>query len=381
MNKKRKCPETVVPTRFSLEDTNTLLHVFKFLPWQEHIQNLTISKSFSRSLSACKELKVDKCISEIAWQSFGNQFPFLQLLTCVDNDWVTLAQLKLITTSMLGLRRLWIPKVRLDGVEPCSFPACEIYIRDVDYTGALLLHPLPVLVKRLTFGPHFHQPLGPNVLPESLTHLNFSNVPFLQTVVWPGCLTHLESFHSTVMPKTLIRLTFSRHFNQPIPEGVLPESLLSLHFGSDFNQPIAEGVLPTSLLGLHFGNNFNQPINKGVLPASLLHLEFGWLFNQPINEGVLPGSLQQFIVFGDFNQSVVLPNSLTMVRFGYAFNLLITVWPTSLRSLTLSGDANFNQPGVLPQTLVSLTINENFNQLILVVLPNLPIATRDLSGC
>lgn len=61
-------------------------------------------------------------------------------------------------------------------------------------------------------------------------------------------------------------------FNQPIGKEVLPQSLRELHFGFFFHQPIAEDVLPTSLAELHYGH-YDRQIEQNVLPPILTEFE------------------------------------------------------------------------------------------------------------
>src|SRR6266567_3325134 len=62
------------------------------------------------------------------------------------------------------------------------------------------------------------------------------------------------------LPPSIIHLTFSPDFNQPI-NGFIPSSVIELVFGSNFNQPI-NGCIPSAVECVFFGHNFNQSIEN-----------------------------------------------------------------------------------------------------------------------
>ena len=95
------------------------------------------------------------------------------------------------------------------------------------------------------------------------------------------------------VPPLLKYLSCGHYFNQPIAPGDLPATLTQLTFGSCFNQPIGERVLPQGLTELSFGHDFNHPIGVGILPASLTAITVGHDFNQAIDDGVLPRGLKR----------------------------------------------------------------------------------------
>jgi hypothetical protein len=91
----------------------------------------------------------------------------------------------------------------------------------------------------------------------------------------------------------LKRVTFGNCFNQPLKPDVLTGSLTHLTFEKygDYDQPLKPGVLPGSLTHLAFGWKFNQLLIQGVLPESLTHLTIGEYSNQPLTQGVFHESL------------------------------------------------------------------------------------------
>jgi hypothetical protein len=117
----------------------------------------------------------------------------------------------------------------------------------------------------------YNQEIKENVLPQSLTHLTFSDC-FNQEIkenVLPNSLTHLTLGYNvasefTLTPTFSIRYTLINYlsFNKEIKESVLPKSLTHLTFGDTFNQKIKINVLPQSLTSLTFGYNFNKIIKK-----------------------------------------------------------------------------------------------------------------------
>ena len=174
--------------------------------------------------------------------------------------------------------------------------------RNVEITAA----DIPGLTEEIIFGDDFNQPIGENVLPNSLRYIAFG-------------YDFNQQLGENVLPDSLKTIRFGHNFNQPIGENVLPNSLKTIDFEWRFNQPIEENVLPNSLETIEFGYDFNQPIGENVLPDSLKTIEFGHKFNQPIGENVLPDRLE-FIKFDcNFNHLIgenVLPRSIKCVEIG-----------------------------------------------------------------
>ena len=135
-------------------------------------------------------------------------------------------------------------------------------------------------------------------------------MPFqnLQEIIFTD--TFDEEIKDPNYPPVVKKMTFGSYFNQPLKIGDLPNSLETLFFKSryymeyfsNFNQRIEANVLPPNLKVLILGNNFNNgghPLEEKVLPNSLVNLTFGSNFKNG----------------GSLLEASVLPPSLTLLSF------------------------------------------------------------------
>ena len=108
-------------------------------------------------------------------------------------------------------------------------------------------------------------------------------------------IEHNNKLKEGDIPESVIKLTFSRCFNQELKEGDIPNSVIHLTFGEDFNQELKEGDIPNSVTHLTFGHYFNQKIKEGDIPNSVTHLTFDVWFNQELN--ILPYGLKSLRLY------------------------------------------------------------------------------------
>lgn len=194
----------------------------------------------------------------------------------------------------------------------------------------------PDSLQELTFGRGFNRSLNRAAFPSSLQRLSFG-LRFnrsLTRVTWPPSLQHLilgDSFDGTLdgieWPPLLRELSLPGGANQPFGRGSpLPDSLEHLTHGGFVNghMNVRDVVWPASLLRLTFTKHFNQPIDRYVWPPSLRELTFGDGFNQPIPEGIAwPETLERLRLGRKFDHPidhVVLPDSLKTLTLGRYFS-------------------------------------------------------------
>ena len=232
----------------------------------------------------------------------------------------------------------------------------------------------PVGLKELTIdllsGPcswNFKQSLGKLALPEGLEKITLKNsdpldsnnallVDYPVAYTLPANLKHVtftgnfkQSWIADILPASVTNLDFDCLFNHVLAPGALPEALVTLEIGG-FNQPLEVGVLPQGLQSLKLWG-FNSPLVAGVLPPNLQVLELNGTFNQPLEVGVLPIGLKDLTVGHLFNQAFepdALPASLLYLQVGSAFDHpLESVLPDNLLDLTCAFDYK-HIPVVLP---------------------------------
>lgn len=290
------------------------------------------------------------------------------------------------------------------------------------------LENLPLSLKILKLGPNFNQPISS--LPPALTRIKFFR-EFDQKIdeILPRSLLSItfrydSKFNQKIdhLPPSLKKLTLGLSFNQKINH--LPFSLQKLSIYGQFNQPIIS--LPHSLKKLIIRGDFDQPVN--FLPPSLSHLSLSHSFpvdslplsithlsltshnfrhsldglplslshffihsyDKPISN--LPNSIKQIVIFGNFNEKIILPSSLTHFLITDAANFYrpqtlqneIIILPQNIKYLHLSASTYkleidnlppslshisfsrfFNSPvNHLPHSLTHIKFGNNFNQRI-----------------
>ena len=157
------------------------------------------------------------------------------------------------------------------------------------------------------------------------------------------------------LPNSITHLTFSNHFNQLVDN--LPNSITHLTFGRHFNQSVDE--LPNSITHLIFGSAFNQSVDN--LPKNLTHLTFGWYFNQSVDK--LPKNLTHLTLSGIFNQPVnYLPESLIVLKL---FCDIIIEIPKNVKELHINS-SNFllnNLPYNIEKLFIKYWVDRKINNL------------------
>ena len=79
---------------------------------------------------------------------------------------------------------------------------------------------------------------------------------------------------ATYYNPTTNTIVFPYWFNDLIGPNLLPQTLTHLTFGHGFNQPLNKDVLPNSLTHLVFGDTYNHKFEPNVLPSNLIYLTF-----------------------------------------------------------------------------------------------------------
>jgi hypothetical protein len=141
------------------------------------------------------------------------------------------------------------------------------------------------------------------------------NLENLSTVVFHDRFN--QKICNSILPKSIINLTFGYRYNQYMVENTLPKSLHTLTFGKYYNQIINVNVLPKMLQTLVFGSMFDKNIELEVLPTSLRILTFGRWWNNILQKNVLPHSLEILTLSKYYNQTIsanVLPQSIKKIQ-------------------------------------------------------------------
>jgi len=246
----------------------------------------------------------------------------------------------------------------------------EYKIRDND---VLEINDILYGVKKVQFCDKFNQPIQKNMFSNTITNIIFSH-----SFNYP--LTDCNN--EKVLPTSLIKLEFGKHFNQTlkigeIPHGVtnitfgnihtlnvgvIPDSVKFLSFRSESSCILKEGVIPNSVIQLKYPNSC---IEKGIIPNSVIELEFSMIFNAPLLEDMIPYGVK-YIKFGRrFNNIFYLPNSVTNLSFGEKFNRPLKIGDIPNSVVYLSFGNEFNQPlekGIIPDSVLFLRFGKNFNQ-------------------
>lgn len=117
----------------------------------------------------------------------------------------------------------------------------------------------PPLLRKLSFGVRFNQPIAGVSWPGFVQEIAFSGDVYAASV----------SKHAKSSVQTQEYLQLVSHFNQPITEVRWPPSLVKLTFG-DCNDQSVDGVAwPASLRELHFSRDFSLPRSSFEWPAFL----------------------------------------------------------------------------------------------------------------
>lgn len=97
------------------------------------------------------------------------------------------------------------------------------------------------------------------------------------------------------LPPGLTHLKLGDSFNQEITPNVLPQSLLHIEFGRKFDRDIITGTLPYGLRSIIFNNNYNRELYPSVLPDTIQHISCGMsLFT---DESAIPSSLTTLTIY------------------------------------------------------------------------------------
>jgi hypothetical protein len=168
-----------------------------------------------------------------------------------------------------------------------------------------------------------------------------------------------RELHPEVLPDSLIHLNFGKKFNQPLVKDLLPNSLTTLTLGYYFDKPLVKDVFPNSLTNLTINTNKINLLDPYILPNSLTHLNLGEYFNQEINNK--------------------LPLTITHLTFGRYFHnkgrlLLRRELPSNLISLNR---IDHFIPDPTKSTLIS--VDKDYSQHKLVKIDNFEIDVN-LSG-
>ncbi|KAM9969916.1 hypothetical protein ACTFIR_001754 [Dictyostelium discoideum] len=101
----------------------------------------------------------------------------------------------------------------------------------------------------------------------------------------PGFFFPLKSPASSSSLCNITSITFGYHFNETILPNILPKSLTFLEFGTNYNQPFLKDSIPSGceLKELIFGDCFNRLVDHTTIPIkSLQVLRFGSNFKVPL---------------------------------------------------------------------------------------------------
>jgi hypothetical protein len=218
---------------------------------------------------------------------------------------------------------------------------------------------LPSTLRVLILSTTFNQTLHPRVLPDSLQVLMFE--------------TYTAYIAPNVLPPSLTELNFGCLYNHPLHrvvgntvEFVLPRGLKILKFYDGFNQELVPGALPPELhtLGL---DGFSQVLAH-PLPATLKSLD---LLRYPhvIGPNILPKGLRRLLLrsspplpFKD------IPNLEEFIYRGDCYDLLAANdLPKSLQRVQLHSTVNNGEPlniRAIPETVTSLEFSGEFDQEI-----------------
>ncbi|EGC35269.1 hypothetical protein DICPUDRAFT_17674, partial [Dictyostelium purpureum] len=259
------------------------------------------------------------------------------------------------------------------------------------YNQPILPGLLPPSLTLISFGYSFQQNIQNNTIPKSVTHmyfnLNYSGIIY-------QVLDHCTTLEYKVMkardlldiPKYCQTLEFI-NFNEHIHPNVIPPSVTKINFGNRFNLPLGLNSLPPNLRSLSFNKNYSQriPFLSSTLteltmgdyppiswPLSITKLKFGQFYNSTMH--LLPRSLTHLdisefsIIYDNYNvsfQPYSLPKNLTSLTLGDYYTQVIpkNALPDTLLSLTLGSNFNHSfNPQFLPDSLTFLSLGSSFNQ-------------------
>ncbi|KAK5583581.1 hypothetical protein RB653_005178 [Dictyostelium firmibasis] len=137
-------------------------------------------------------------------------------------------------------------------------------------------------------------------IPKSVTNLSFSD-QFNNDIIpdLGGYNCYLEP---GALPKSIKTLKFGREYNKEFSKGPIPDSVINLTLshikfnsgGGGGGGTTSDSIIPSSVINLSFQDNSNKPIEMGILQSvSLETLKFGRNFNSTIAPLSIPSSLKK----------------------------------------------------------------------------------------
>ncbi|EFA77172.1 hypothetical protein PPL_12380 [Heterostelium album PN500] len=175
----------------------------------------------------------------------------------------------------------------------------------------------------------------------------------LYQLIGDSNVTKIEGWNSAThrLPQSLVSLSFSFYFNEPLARGYLPAGLKKIDFNDSFNQRLSPDILPPGLKSVRFGDDFQEDMDPGLFPESVEKLNLSF-YKKQLKPGVLPPNLKVLDTSSYFTvdgqpiaiERETLPNSLHTIKY------LSSTWIPVIRSL----------PNI--QTLIFVDVtNENVN--------------------
>ncbi|EGC40480.1 hypothetical protein DICPUDRAFT_44541 [Dictyostelium purpureum] len=241
-----------------------------------------------------------------------------------------------------------------------------------EYNSPILPNVLPPSLTHLEFGNDFNHPLGPGVLNQGLKVLKFSHISEFN-----------QKLQENSLPSSLETIRFGKFYNKGIKLNVLPPTLTHLEFlvidivlpssfpannitylkfGNFFNFPIKnEFINLKKLKRIQFGDSFDQPLGPIKFPESITCIEFGEYFNRLFSRSQLPKNLKH-LVLGDrytrYFDSITFPTNLVSLRLNkhYWRDVTREMFPTTLKLLELGLDFKLKGEDFLPPYLDKLII-------------------------
>ncbi|KAM9969487.1 hypothetical protein ACTFIR_001322 [Dictyostelium discoideum] len=196
-----------------------------------------------------------------------------------------------------------------------------------------------------------------------------------------------QTTNKSIIPNGLETLYIGKSFNSyPLGPNLLPQSLTKLEIGDAYRLAIEPGWLPDDLIELDLGFKYKNRLLQGSLPnKQLKSLDLG-TFKGDIEPGVLPNSITSLKSCGipnfigtDLCNS--LPSNLKQLELHQLPSLtsLTNFLPTSLTSLEISQP--FNHELLIPSltNLIDLKITVNQNQFKTNHFINFPNSLKFLS--
>ncbi|EFA77576.1 hypothetical protein PPL_12179 [Heterostelium album PN500] len=183
-----------------------------------------------------------------------------------------------------------ILKKSLQSKTNCSLyisyaPACDVFITHQHdfkfrYNKLLEIKSIPSFISTITLSVGLHKESESQHLYKLLAQSN-TITEFI------GCHTLKYGFS-----RSLRKLSFDKHFNEPLSKDSLPRGLSSLSLGVVYDRPLKEGDLPDGLISLSIGSKlFQHIIEPGALPTSLKELYLP-NYTETFKVGSLPDRLE-----------------------------------------------------------------------------------------